>query len=98
MEGNRPIYPMPQQSMVQPPMIPGFQSPFSMNPINQQQLSLLMMSTYARMMALTQLMNMQNRYQLYQPNQYSGIFIVIAITLDYFNVNYFSIHYTTLNH
>jgi len=76
MEGNHPIYPLPQPSMMQFPMMQGFQSPFSMNPINQQQLSLLMMSTCARMMAITQLMNMQNRYQPYQPNQYSGIFIV----------------------
>lgn len=81
MEGSQTIYPIPQQPMMQLPMMQlpmmqGFQSPFSMNPINQQQLSLLLMSTYARMMALTQLMSMQNRYQPYQPNQYSGIFIV----------------------
>nr|BAH71375.1 ACYPI33755 [Acyrthosiphon pisum] len=71
MEENQPIYPMPQQSIMQPPMMQGFQSPFSMNPVNQQQLSLLIMSAYARMMALTQLMSLQNRYPFYQPNQYS---------------------------
>ncbi|XP_060867731.1 putative uncharacterized protein DDB_G0287113 isoform X2 [Metopolophium dirhodum] len=73
MEGNQPIYPLPQQSMMQLPMVQGFQSPFSMNLTNQQQLSLLMISMYAKMMALTQLMNMQNRYQLYQPNQYYAV-------------------------
>uniref|UniRef100_A0A2S2PJ20 Uncharacterized protein n=1 Tax=Schizaphis graminum TaxID=13262 RepID=A0A2S2PJ20_SCHGA len=64
MEGNQNMYPIPQI-----PMMQGFQPPFPFNPINQQQLSLLLMSTYARMITLIQLMNMQNRYQPY--NQYS---------------------------
>ncbi|CAH1721264.1 unnamed protein product [Aphis gossypii] len=63
MEGNQNMYPIPQQSMMQ-----GFQPQFPFNPINQQQLSLLLMSTYARMISLMQLINMQNRYQPY--NQY----------------------------
>jgi len=67
MEGNQNMYPTPQQ-----PMMQGFQSPFPFNPINQQQLSLLLMSTYARMITLMQLMSTQNRYQPY--NQYYGIF------------------------
>ncbi|KAL4121099.1 hypothetical protein QTP88_013673 [Uroleucon formosanum] len=76
MERNQPIYPIPQQSMMQLPMMPlpmmqVLQSPFLMNAMNQQKLSLLLMSTCARMMALTQLMSMQNRYQPYQLHQYS---------------------------
>lgn len=75
MEGNRQMYPMPPPMMPPPPMMQGFQPPFPFNPMNQQQLSMLLMSSYARAMALAQLMNMQNRFQFYQPNQYSGIFI-----------------------
>lgn len=67
MEENPNMYPIPQQ-----PMMQGFQSPFPFNPINQQQLSLLLMSTYARMITLMQLMSTQNRYQPY--NQFYGIF------------------------
>lgn len=66
--------PIMQLPMMPLPMMHGLQSPFSMNAMNQQQLSLLLMSTYARMMALIQLMSMQNRYQPYQSDQYSGIF------------------------
>jgi len=78
-------YPMMQQLMMQQPMMQlpmmqqpmmqqmmrGFQPQYSFNLINQQQLSLLTMLSYARMMALIQLMSMQN---MHQPNQYSGIF------------------------
>lgn len=71
MEGNRQMYPMPPPMMPPPPMMQGFQPPFPFNPMNQQQLSMLLMSSYARAMALAQLMNMQNRFQFYQPNQYS---------------------------
>ncbi|XP_015366710.1 PREDICTED: actin cytoskeleton-regulatory complex protein PAN1-like [Diuraphis noxia] len=63
--------PMMQQPIMQQPMMQGFNTPFSLNPINQQQLSLLLMSSYARIMALTQLMNMQDKSQLYQSNHYS---------------------------
>lgn len=63
MEGNQNMYPIPQQ-----PIMQGFQPPFPFNPINQQQLSLLLMSTYVRMITLMQLMSTQNRYQPY--NQY----------------------------
>lgn len=70
MQGNPNAYQIPQQAMMQ-----GFQSPFPFNPLNQQQLSLLLMSAYARMIALTQLINVQNRYQPF--GQYSGTCIII---------------------
>ncbi|XP_060834553.1 transcription factor SPT20 homolog isoform X2 [Rhopalosiphum padi] len=80
MEGNQNMYPISQV-----PVMQGFQPPFPFNPINQQQLSILLMSTYARMISLIQLMNMQNRYQPY--NQYSdpavNNFVQSAVPLPY---------------
>lgn len=67
---------MMQLPMMPLPMMQVLQSPFLMNAMNQQKLSLLLMSTCARMMALTELMRMQNIYQPYQLHQYSGIFII----------------------
>lgn len=56
MRENPQMLPMPQQ-----PMMQGFQSPFS------QQLPFLIMSAYARFLAFSQMMTMQNQFPFHHP-------------------------------